>query len=422
MTPRAAVVLTGTELVRGQRVDRNGPFLARELVALGVDPARLVIVGDGPADLEPAFRQALAADVAVFSGGLGPTHDDRTVELLAHVTGRRLHVDPTLAAEIEAVSRRISARFGRPYAEYATGIEKQATLPAGAVSLGLAGTAPGVLLEHDGRIAVALPGPPGELRRLWRIALETEPFRRLRARVRPPHARVLRVYGVTESAVARALDATGGESEGLDITICAHDFEVRVDLLAAPGAEERAAAVEASLADALATHVFARDGRPVEEIVLALARARGLRLAVAESCTGGLVAARMTSVAGSSDVFVGGVVAYSDELKRAPLGVPGDVLERHGAVSAEAAQAMAAAARERLGADGAVAVTGIAGPGGGTPEKPVGLVYIHAQLSDADESVALRIPGDRETVRGRATAAALHVLRRVLAPNSVERV
>ena len=414
MTATAAVVLTGTELVRGQRVDQNGPFLARELVALGFDVPRLVVVGDRPDELEAAFREALRADVAVISGGLGPTHDDRTVELLARVTGRELYVDESLASEIEAVSRRISERSGRPYAEFARGIEKQATLPAGALALGLAGTAPGVLVERDERIAVALPGPPGELRRLWRVALESEPLQRLRARVQPRHARVLRVYGATEAAVARAFAETGGEAGEVDVTICAHDFEVRVDLLAPPGADERAAAIEASLAGALEPYVFAHDGRPVEEIVLSLARARGLRIAVAESCTGGLVAARLTAVPGASEVFAGGVVAYSDELKRTQLGVGADVLERHGAVSEEAAGAMAAGARERLGADVAVAVTGVAGPGGGTPDKPVGLVYVHATAAGAEETRRLHVPGSRDDVRTRAAAVALHLLRRAL--------
>ena len=415
MRPRAAVVLTGSELVRGQRTDRNGPFLARELVRLGFEPAQLTIVGDDPAELEAALRQALDAELVITSGGLGPTHDDRTVELLGRVTDRRLVVDEMLRAEIEGVSRAISARFRRPYADFAPGIEKQATLPAGALSLGLAGTAPGVLLEEEGSVIVALPGPPNELQRLWRAALETEPMRRLLARAPSAHERVVRVYGATESAVARAFADAGGEGEGLVATICAHDFEVRIDLVADPGAEERAAAVETSLVEALAPYVFARDARPVEELVLSLCRALGWSLATAESCTGGLVAARLTSVPGSSDVFLGSVVAYADAVKEAELGVPPELLERHGAVSAEAAEAMAAGVRERFGADAGVAVTGIAGPGGGTAEKPVGLVYIHAVTPAGDKALELRLPGDREAIRSRATAAALHLVRRLLA-------
>jgi nicotinamide-nucleotide amidase len=415
LRPRAAVVLTGSELVRGQRTDRNGPFLARELVRLGFEPARLTIVGDDPGELETAFREALDADLVVTSGGLGPTHDDRTIELLAHVTGRALVVDESLRAEIEEVSRTISARFRRPYADFAPGIEKQATLPQGALSLGLAGTAPGVLLEEDGRVVIALPGPPNELQRLWLAALETGPMRRLLARVPSAHERVVRVYGVTESAVARAFAEAGGEQDGLVATICAHDFEVRVDLVAEPGAEERAAAIEAALLEALEPRVFARDSRSVAELVLAVCRERGWTMGAAESCTGGLVAARLTRVPGASDVFLGGVVAYSNAIKEAELGVPGDLLEQYGAVSAEVAQAMAAGARERLGADIGLAVTGVAGPSGGTAKKPVGLVYLHAATPADEKALELRLPGDREAIRSRATAALLHLVRRLLA-------
>ena len=412
--PRAAVVLTGSELVRGQRTDRNGPFLARELVSLGFEPARLVIVGDDADDLEVALRDGLQADLLVTSGGLGPTHDDRTIELLARVTGRELVLDEALRAEIESISRAISKRFKRPYGDFQPGIVKQATLPVGALSLGLAGTAPGVLLEEGECIAIALPGPPPELQRLWRSALESEPMRRLLARVPDADERVIRIYGATESAVARVFEDAGGEADGLVATICAHDFEIRVDLVADPGAGERADAVEAALVEALKPYVFARDGRPVEEIVLELCRARGWTVATAESCTGGLVAARLTSIPGSSDVVAGGVVSYSNAVKEAELGVPRALLEEHGAVSAEAAAAMAAGVRERLGVDVGVAVTGIAGPDGGTPSKPVGMVFLHASSPDGEKALELQMPGDRDAIRSRAAAAALHLTRRLL--------
>jgi nicotinamide-nucleotide amidase len=238
------------------------------------------------------------------------------------------------------------------------------------------------------------------------------------ARALPPERRVLRFFGASESAVARALADAGGDGDGVEATICARDFEIHVDLVVEPGAEARAEELAGRLSAPLATYLFAKDERPVEELVLALCRERGLSLGTAESCTGGMVAQRLTSVPGASDVFAGAVVAYSDELKRRELGVPGDVLERHGAVSAETAAAMARGARERLGVDVAVSVTGIAGPGGGTPEKPVGLVYMHAEGPDAEVARDFNVPGDRESIRRRSAAMALHLVRRLLTNRS----
>ena len=412
--PRAAIVVTGSEIVRGQRTDRNGPFLARELLERGLEAARITVVGDREEELEQVLRSALEADLCVISGGLGPTHDDRTVELLARAAGRSLVVVPEIEVEIERISRAFAQRMRRPYADFEAGVRKQASLPDGAVSVGLAGTAPGILLERDGRVALALPGPPPELQRLWRNALETEPLRRLLSRVQAPQQRVLRFFGASESAIARALADVGGDGDGVEATICVHEFEIQVDLLVQPGAEGRADALEQTLAASLERHLFARDGRPVEELVLDLCRARGLSLAAAESCTGGLIAARLTSVPGSSDVFLGSVVVYSDNMKVEQLGVLEETLQAHGAVSAETAAAMARGARERVGAAVAVAVTGIAGPGGATAGKPVGRVYIHVESPDRALARELDIPGDRESVRRRATATALHLLRRLL--------
>jgi nicotinamide-nucleotide amidase len=412
--PRAVVVVTGSELVRGSRRDLNGPFLATEIVRLGADPGRIVIVGDDPEELEDALAEALEADLCVISGGLGPTHDDRTIELLARAAGRALRVDDGLEREIEAVARAIAERLDRPYADFATGVRKQASLPEGALALGLAGTAPAVLLERDGRVAVALPGPPAELRRLWPRAVAATPFRQVLDRARPRGHRVLRFFGPSESAVARELDEAGGEGDGVEVTVCARDLEIQVDLLAETGAEERSIALEAALVNRFGSELFAQDERPVEEIVLALCRARGLSLATAESCTGGLVGARLTDIAGASDVYLGGVVAYADEVKSGLLGVPTEVLERHGAVSAEAAQAMARGARAALRADVGAAVTGVAGPGGGTAEKPVGLVFVHVEGPDGATGRRLDLPGDRESIRGWATAIVLHLTRDLL--------
>jgi nicotinamide-nucleotide amidase len=413
--PRGVVVVTGSELVRGERTDRNGPFLAGELLRLGIEPARIEIVGDDSSELEAALREGLRADLCAVSGGLGPTHDDRTVELLAAATGRELVVDVALEAEIEAISRGVAERLQRPYADFADGVRKQATLPAGAAVVGIAGTAPALVLDAGGTAFVVLPGPPSELRRLWPHALETATVRAVLARAREPERGVLRFYGASESAVARALAETGGEAPGLTATVCARDFEIHVDLVFEPEASADADRLAAGLRERLGSYLFAEDERPVEELVLAACRKRGLTLVAAESCTGGLVAARLTSVPGSSDVFLGGVVAYADEVKRAELGVRKELIARHGAVSAEVAGAMAAGARRRLDADVAVAVTGIAGPGGGTPEKPVGLVYLHAEGPDGRAGRGLNLPGDRAAVRGRATAAALHLARTLLA-------
>jgi nicotinamide-nucleotide amidase len=414
LTPRAVVVVTGSELVRGDRNDLNGPFVAAELLRLGIEPARIVIVGDREDELAGALAEGLGADLCVTSGGLGPTHDDRTVELVARAAGVGLRLDEDLHRQIEGISRRFAERMGRPYLDFEPGVRKQATIPEGGLSLGLAGTAPGVVLEAGGCVVVVLPGPPGELQRLWTEALKAEPVRRVLARARPPEHRLLRFFGASESAVAKALADAGGDGGGVEVTICARDFEIHVDLYVEPEAEARGDELSSRLIAPLERYLFSTDERPVEELVLDLCRERGWALATAESCTGGMVAQRLTSVAGSSDVFRGAVVAYADDVKAQELGVPAEVLERHGAVSAEAAAAMAAGARERLGADVAVAVTGIAGPGGGSAEKPVGLVYLHAEAPVGARSVDFVFPGDRDGVRRRATATALHLVRRLL--------
>ena len=400
--------------MRGDRSDLNGPYLARELVSLGFEPSRISIVGDRPDELVDALEAGLRTELCVVSGGLGPTHDDRTVETLARATGRELVVDRALETEIERVSRRIAERLGRPYADFAPGVRKQASMPEGAAAIGLAGTAPGLVLDTGTSVAVVLPGPPAELQRLWPSALESEPVRRLLARARPPGRRILRFFGLSESAVARALAEAGGDGEGVEATICARDLEIHVDLLVDEGGDGRAEELATALTSGLERHLFAQDERSVEEIVLALCRARGVTLAAAESCTGGLVGARLTSVPGSSDVFRGAVVAYADDVKTAQLGVPEDVLAAEGAVSAAVAAAMATGVSERLRADVGVAVTGVAGPGGGTPDKPVGLVFAHAEGPYGGRAADFSLPADRESVRRRAAVTALHLVRRLL--------
>jgi nicotinamide-nucleotide amidase len=400
--------------VRGDRGDRNGPYLAASLLRLGIEPARITVVGDDPADLEAALAEGLAYDLLVVSGGLGPTHDDRTIELLARAAGLELRLDEELRAAIEELSRRVAKRMNRPYADFSEGVSKQAMLPGDARWVGLVGTAPAVVLEHRGGLAVALPGPPRELQALWPRVLETEPLRRLLALARAPERRVLRFYGVSESAVARSLAAAGGDGNGVDVTICAREFELHVDLFVQPGAEERAEAIVTRLVADSRRFLFAREEVGTAELVLGLLRERGLTLATAESCTGGLVAGRLTEVPGSSDVFLGGIVAYADGVKEAQLGVPAESIAAHGAVSAEVAAAMARGARVRLGADVAVSVTGVAGPSGGNAEKPVGLVFLHASGPMGECDLRIDFPGDRQTIRARSAVAALHLVRRLV--------
>ena len=416
-------MVTGSELVRGERTDLNGPFLARSLLAAGLEPARIEIVGDDPDELETALRDALAsAELVACSGGLGPTHDDRTVEVVAKVAGLELRVDEELEAQIEGFSRTVAERLKRPYADFADGVRKQATLPAGAVCLGLAGTAPGLVVDAHGTPVIVLPGPPGELQRLWPKAFEVDAVRRVLDRGTPPLRRTLRFFGPGESQVAQAFQEAGGDGDGLEVTICARDFEIHVDIVAEPAAEERMAALEAALEERLGRFLYSTDGRSVEELVLDGCRDRGFHLATAESCTGGLIAARLTSVPGSTDVVVGGIVSYANEVKIQQLGVAPELIEKHGAVSAEVAEAMARGARERLGVDVAVSVTGVAGPGGGTEEKPVGLVYFHAETPDGGHGSQFNFPGDRDSIRRRSVVASLHLVRRLLEQNRDESV
>jgi nicotinamide-nucleotide amidase len=412
------IVVTGSELVRGERTDLNGPFLARSLLALGLEPARIEIVGDDAAELEAAVESAVGmAELVVTSGGLGPTHDDRTVEVVAKVAGLPLRLDEELEQQIERVSRLAAERMKRPYSDFAQGVGKQATIPEGATVLGLAGTAPGLAVEASGTPVVVLPGPPSELQRLWPKALESELVRRVLEHGKPPLRRTLRFFGPGESQVAQAFYEAGGDGDGLEVTICARNFEIHVDLVADPAAEDRMLELESAFEEKLGRFLYSTDGRTVEELVLDRCRERGWTLATAESCTGGLVAAALTAIPGSTDVVAGGIVAYANEVKVEQLGVPAELIEQHGAVSAEVAEAMAVGARERLGVDVAVSVTGVAGPGGGSEEKPVGLVYFHAVTPDASKGGSFSFPGDRDSIRRRAVVGSLHLVRRLLEQN-----
>ena len=411
--PRGFIVITGSELVRGERRDLNGPFLAGELLRNGVEPVRISIVGDRRRSSDRRSPKGSGTPTSAWCRAGSATHDDthRRARCPPRVG---LRLDDELHEQIGSISRAFADRLGRPYVDFEAGVRKQATIPEGAHSLGLAGTAPGLVLEHGHTVIIVLPGPPVELQRLWRDALESEPVRALLARTKPPELRRLRFFGVSESTVAKALADAGGDGDGVEATICARDFEIHVDLVVEPGKEVRADELSERLVTPLEHHLFSRDERPIEELVLDLCRERSLTLGTAESCTGGMVAERLTSIPGSSEVFLGAVVAYADEVKARELGVPLEVLNRHGAVSAETAAAMATGVRERLGADVGVSVTGIAGPGGGSDEKPVGLGPPPRGMTKARAAGTSSLPGDRTSIRRRATVTALHLLRRLL--------
>jgi nicotinamide-nucleotide amidase len=412
--PSAALLITGQELLLGLVADANTRFLAHELDAIGIELRRVSIVGDAHEEIVSGLRELAGHDLVITSGGLGPTHDDRTVEAVAEVAGAELVLDERLLESIAAITAAFALRRGSDPALNRDGDRKQALVPRGATVIPPAGTAPGLLLALGAGHVLVLPGPPRELATEWGRALELEPIAALRARAGTLLRHTLRVYGVGEPAVARAFAAAGGDDGGTRTTICARAMEVEVTIRAEP---ERAAALEvlvAGLHEQLGDAIYAEDERPLSDHVLELLRGRGLRLAVAESCTAGLVAARLADIPGSSDVLLGGVIAYADDVKRELLGVPAALLAEHGAVSAEVAQAMAQGARAATGAEVGIAVTGVAGPGGGSARKPVGLVYLHVSAPDVERGQEQHLIGDRAQVREWATVAALQLVRTTL--------
>jgi nicotinamide-nucleotide amidase len=407
--PSAAILITGSELLLGLVADRNTSFLARTLDRLGVDLQRVLLVGDAEDEIVDGLRMLEGHDLIVTSGGLGPTHDDRTVAAVAAASGRNVSLDPVLRGKIAAIMDAFARRRGIPSADYTDGIDKQALVPDGAHVIDPIGTAPGLIVPRDASTVVVLPGPPSELAQMWPI-VEAHPGMTALLGGEQLERSLLRVFNVSESVVARAFDEAGGDGSGTTTTICARRSEVEI-LVRAP-ASARAARMHLadSMRERLAADIFSEDERPLEELILDAARARGATIATAESCTAGLVATRLTDIAGSSDVVLGGVVAYANDIKHALLGVPGALLERHGAVSAECAEAMARGAIAATGATIGISTTGIAGPGGGSEDKPVGLVYLHCASPFGELSRRVVFPGDRAAVRDSASTAALHLV------------
>ena len=422
MSARAGVVITGTEVLTGRVRDRNGPWLSDRLLELGVELAHITICGDRPEDMEAqlAFLEAQGMDLIVTTGGLGPTADDLTVEVVARHTGREMVLDEELFATIERILAPLMKRWRHldPEAVLESN-RKQAIVPEGAFIIDPAGTAPGVVVPpgEEGRPAiVVMPGPPRELHAMWPVAVESAPFQAAVARRTRYRQDMLRLFGIPESEIAETLRVAEREIGGfaaLEITTCLRRGEVEVVVRHQPEADDAWQSLAALIAERHERTLFSTDGSLVDDQVADLLAGR--RMAVAESCTGGLMAARLTERPGASAHMAGGVVAYADEAKAGLLGVDPALIERHGAVSPEVADAMASGALERFGADTAIAITGVAGPGGGTEEKPVGYVCWCARTAEgATLARDIRLPGDRAEVRDRSTTVGMHLLRRLL--------
>jgi PncC family amidohydrolase len=446
---RAGIVVTGTEVLSGRVADRNGPWLADRLEELGVDLAHTTIVGDRREDMLAALRfmAVEGLDVVITSGGLGPTADDLTAEVVGEFQGRAMVLDEALEERIAEILRPLAERWPSLDMEaLRTGNRKQAVIPRGATILDPVGTAPGLVVAPGesappgegaspakatpprarvrprGPTVVVLPGPPRELQPMWAAAVKTDALRAALAGAREYRRRMLRLFGIPESEIAetlRAAEREGVEMGRLEITTCLRRGEVEVVTRYEPDAEGVYEAFAAVVRERHADALFSEDGRSVDEQVAALLRGAGaersLRIATAESCTGGLLAARLTELAGSSEYVRGGIVAYSNEAKVAQAGVAAEAIEREGAVSEVVARELARGARERLGADVGVGVTGIAGPGGGSEGKPVGLVWLSvAGPEGAELTRSVSLPGGRADVRDRATTVALHLVRRLL--------
>ncbi len=418
MSARAGVVVTGTEVLTGRVADRNGPWVADRLLDLGVDPVHITICGDRPADIEAQLRflRTEGVDLIVTTGGLGPTADDMTVATVARFCGRDLVLDRAMEARISAIVAKWTARFPDIDADAVQAANrKQAMVPDGATVLDPVGTAPGVVIAGSPTVVV-LPGPPKELQAMWPTAMATEAVGQAVAQRTVYRRDTVLMFGVAESGLAQTLREAEHNVDGvtgLEITTCLRRGELEMVTRYEPGSEAAYRALLELVRGRHGTAIFSEDGSSVDDQVAGLLAGR--RIATAESCTAGLLAARLTDRPGSSDYVAGGVVAYANAAKSGLLGVDPVLIAEHGAVSAEVAEAMAAGALNRFGADTAVAITGVAGPGGGTQEKPVGTVWFCVRLNDGPTITRrVQVPGERPDVRDRSTTVAMHLLRRAL--------
>jgi nicotinamide-nucleotide amidase len=434
LSARAGIVVTGTEVLTGRVSDRNGPWLAERLRELGVDLAHIVIVGDRPQDMRAAldFMAAERLDLVVTSGGLGPTADDMTAAVVGEFQGRAMVLDEALSERIAKIVAPLMKRWPNVDPEaVAEANRKQATVPSGAEVLEPVGTAPGLVVTPEegrpgGPTVVVLPGPPRELQPMWSDALDSAGLLAVLEGATVYRQETMRLFGIPESEIAETLrvaEREGVELDAIEVTTCLKRAEVEVVTRYEPDQQETYEALRRILRERHGEELFSEDGRTIDELVADLLRGDGSRpaltIATAESCTGGLMAARLTERPGSSDYVKGGIVAYSDDVKISQAGVPAELIERHGAVSEEVAEALADGARARLGADVGIGITGIAGPGGGSPEKPVGLVWLSVATPGETGQTArltrsVNLPGGRADVRDRSTTVALHLVRRAL--------
>ena len=415
---RAGIVVTGTEVLTGRVSDRNGPWLAEELRRLGVDVGAVLVVGDRPEDLHNALRFLAGEDVVITTGGLGPTADDLTAEVVAGVQGRPSSLDPELERHVaDIVEGLMDGRGWRADpAATAAGVRKQALVPEGATVLPPVGTAPGLVVPpaegRDGPVVVVLPGPPSELQGMWPAALDAEPVQRVLAGRSELRQETLRLWGTLESQLAATLRES--EFPGLEVTTCLRDGELEIVTRYGPDAQPEYDRLVGAVREAHGPQLFST-GPTVDDLVASAFADRGLTVATAESCTSGLLVARLTERAGSSAWVLGGVASYANSAKEALVGVPSELLASYGAVSTQVAAALAEGARSRFGADVGVGITGIAGPGGGSAEKPVGTVHLCAVGPSSEGlSRSVVLPGSRSAVRHRSVSLAMHMVRQLL--------
>ncbi len=415
---RAGIVVTGTEVITGRITDSNGPWVSERLAEHGVEVAHILVVADRPDDLEAALRfmAGEGMDLIVTTGGLGPTADDLTAEVVARFADRELVLDEGMEAKIAKILEGFAQRFRLDESALIEANRKQAMVPEGATPLDPIGTAPGLVVPAGERVVIVLPGPPRELQPMWSAAVETAPVRGILEQAAPLRAYTMRMFGVPESEIAKSLremEDEGLELGAVEVTTCLRKGEIEIDVRYRDEATEVAEAVRKGLVQRHREETFSLDGETIDAQVATLLL--GHRLALAESCSGGLMAARITDLAGASEHFAGGVVAYSDEAKAEMLGVDPKLIKAKGAVSPEVAEAMALGAIERFEADVAVSITGIAGPGGGSEEKPIGYVCFNARLAGGT-SIARDpvIPGGRLDIRERSALVGMHLLRILL--------